>query len=211
MINLYCYIFGALPVNDFSFNITDNDLVIAADSGLNNIRKLNIIPQLIIGDFDSLGYKPEGDCVITHPVEKDDTDTLLAVKYAFEKGYKHFRIFGCIGGRLDHTFANIQTATYIAENGGTAVFYGESENFTVIKNNHIRFEKNNSGNISVFALKDSKNIDIEGLFFEMKNGDLSPSFPLGVSNKFINTEAIISTKNGTLLIIWENKNKLTGE
>ena len=202
---MYCYIFGALPVKAFNFKIKEDDLVIAADAGLNNAKKFNIEPDIIIGDFDSLGYKPNHKNIITHPVEKDDTDTLLAVKEGLKKGYKYFRIFGCIGGRLDHTFANIQTAAYITENAGKSVFYGDTENFTVIKNDKYEFKDDCSGNISVFALDKCYNINITGLYYEMVNGKLSPHFPLGVSNKFNKKNACISVEDGTLLIIWENQ------
>jgi len=202
---MYCYIFGAMPIGSFPFKIYEDDLVISADLGIMNTEKLNIEPDYIIGDFDSLGYVPKEKNTIIHPIEKDDTDTLLAVKLAFEKGYRNFRIFGCIGGRLDHTIANIQTASYITENGGTSVFFGEKENFSVIKNNSISFDKNCSGNISVFALENCENINITNLFYELKNGQLTPNFPLGVSNKFINKKSVVSVGNGKLLIIWENK------
>ncbi len=201
---MYCYIFGALPVNEFDFNIEDTDLVIAADAGINNTNKLNITPDIIIGDFDSLGYKPNHNNVIMHPIEKDDTDTMLAIKEALKRGYKSFRIVGCIGGRLDHTFANIQTAAFITENGGNAVFYGNEECFTVIKNDKFVFDSSFSGNISVFALDNCKKVNIKGLYYELNNGQLSPAFPLGVSNKFINQVGYVSVEDGTLLIIWQN-------
>lgn len=203
---MICYIFGALPVDNFNFKITEDDFVIAADSGLKNTDKFNITPDIIIGDFDSLGYKPESDNVIPYPIEKDDTDTLLAIKYALKLGYKNFRIFGCIGGRLDHTIANIQAAMYITENGGSSIFYGNTENFTIIKNSRFDFAEIYSGNVSVFALEESKKINIKGLFYEVENGELTPNFPLGVSNKFINKEASVSVKEGKLLLIWENDN-----
>ncbi len=202
---MYCYIFGAMPFNTFDFELTVNDLVIAADSGVINAEKLNISPDFIIGDFDSLGYTPTNANTIIHPVEKDDTDTMLAVKLGLEQGYKSFRVFGGIGGRLDHTVANIQTASYIAENGGNAVFYGSNENLTVIKNNQITFDKENKGNISIFALEDCINVNIKGLFYELSNGCLSENFPLGTSNKFINKDATISVEEGKLLIIWESQ------
>lgn len=194
-----------MPVKRFPYNINPDDLVIAADAGIKNLEKLNIKPDYIIGDFDSLGYKPMEENVITHPVEKDDTDTLLAVKYAFDLGYKNFRIFGCIGGRLDHTIGSIQTASYITENKGTTVFFGDNENFTVIKNNKISFTDNCKGNISVFALTNTKGVTINNLYYELQNGDLTPDFPLGVSNKFINKNAQISVSDGKLLIVWENQ------
>lgn len=202
---MYCYIFGAIPVNSFEFEIKENDIIIAADSGIINTQKFNIKPNYIIGDFDSLGYTPTDSNVIIHPIEKDDTDTMLAVKLGFENGFKNFRIFGGIGGRLDHTYANIQTATYIAEKGGKAVFYGAKENFTVIKNNQITFDKGYEGNISIFALEDCHNVNIKGTYYELENGFLSVNFPLGTSNKFNNQEATISVEQGKLLIIWDKQ------
>ena len=156
-----------MPVNSFDFKINENDIVIAADSGIINAKKFNIEPDYIIGDFDSLGYTPTNNNTIIHPVEKDDTDTMLAVKLGLEKGYKNFRILGGIGGRLDHTVANIQTASYIAENGGNAVFYGDNENLSVIKNSQMTFDKKNKGNISIFALENSKNVNIKGSYYEL--------------------------------------------
>ena len=204
---MYCYIFGAMPIISFDFKINEEDLVIAADAGILNPKKLGIEPDYIIGDFDSLGYTPDNTNTIIHPIEKDDTDTMLAVKLGFDKGFKSFRIFGGIGGRLDHTLANIQTASFITENGGNAVFYGTNESFTVIKNSKISFTENHKGNISIFALDNCKNVSINGLLYELENGNLTPDFPLGTSNKFINRAAEISIAEGKLLIIWENEDK----
>ncbi len=202
---MYCYIFGAIPIEKFPFDINTDDLVIAADAGIKNLEKLSIKPDYIIGDFDSLGYKPKEKNVISHPIEKADTDTLLAVKHAFKLGYNNFRIFGCIGGRLDHTIGSIQTAAFITEHNGTVVFFGDNENFTVINNNKISFSEDCKGNISVFALCNANGVTIKNLYYELKNEDLTPNFPLGVSNKFINKKANVSVRNGKLLIIWENK------
>lgn len=202
---MFCYIFGALPVEEFNFEILKEDLVIAADAGIKNAQHFGIIPDYIIGDFDSLGYTPTDKNTIIHPIEKDDTDTMLAVKSGLEKGYSNFRIFGGIGGRLDHSFANIQTACYIAENNGNAVFYGNNENFTVIKNNQITFHKESKGNLSIFALEECEDVNIKGAFYELENGRLSVNFPLGTSNKFNNKEVTISVGNGKLLIIWERQ------
>lgn len=202
---MYCYIFGAMPVEAFDYQINEKDIVIAADSGIINTQKFNIEPDFIIGDFDSLGYTPTNINTIIHPIEKDDTDTMLAVKLGIEKGYKNFRIWGCIGGRLDHTIANIQTASYIVDNGGNAIFFGDNENFTVIKNSRIDFDKSNNGNISIFALENCIDVNIEGLYYELKNGYLTSNYPLGTSNKFNNKDVTISVGYGKLLIIWENQ------
>ena len=204
---MYCYIFCALPIDSFNFKINEEDIVIVADSGVINAQKFNIKPNYIIGDFDSLGYTPTDSNTIVFPIEKDDTDTMLAVKLGIEKGYKNFRIFGGIGGRLDHTYANIQTASYVAENGGNAIFYGYNENLTVIKNNTITFKEVNKGNLSIFALEDCRNVNIKGAYYELDNGSLSINYPLGTSNKFNGKEASISVEDGKILIIWEREGK----
>lgn len=204
-----CYIFGALDIaTDKSlFLKNDKDIIIAADKGLNTLEKLGIIPDLIIGDFDSLGFIPSGNNIIKHPVIKDDTDTMLSVKTALNMGYKYFEVYGCIGGRLDHTLANIQTASFVAENNGVAVFYDDKNNtaLTVIKDNSITFSNECKGKISAFSLSDkSTGVTEKGLFYELENDTLTNSFPLGVSNEFIGKDAVISVKKGELCIIWDN-------
>lgn len=203
-----CYIFGALDIatENISVNKRDNDIVIAADSGLKTLEKLNIKPDLIIGDFDSLGYIPEGNNIIKHPEIKDDTDTMLSIKKAMDMGYNFFEIYGCLGGRLDHTFANIQSAAYIAENNGAAIFYDEKNKtaLTIIKNTSISFSSECNGNISVFSVSDnSVGVTEKGLFYELTDAVLTSDFPLGVSNKFLGKNALISVKKGKLCIIWD--------
>ncbi|MBE6751703.1 MAG: thiamine diphosphokinase [Ruminococcaceae bacterium] len=199
-----CYIFGALDCSITDFNPNENDLIIAADGGYSTLTKLNIKPDLVVGDFDSLGEVPENENFIKHPVKKDDTDTLLAVKIGLEKGYKTFIIYGAIGGRLDHTVATIQTATFVAENGGIAYICDNNHTVTAIKNSSIKFKKTAKGYVSVFALSGiAKGVTIKGLLYELDNAEISPDFPLGVSNEFIGRDSEISIKDGILTIIYE--------
>ena len=199
-----CYIFGALDCSITDFNPNENDLIIAADGGYSTLKKLNIKPDLVVGDFDSLGEVPENENIIKHPVKKDDTDTLLAVKIGLEKGYKTFIIYGAIGGRLDHTVATIQTATFVAENGGIAYICDDNHTVTAIKNSSIKFKKTAKGYVSVFALSGiAKGVTIKGLLYELDNAEISPDFPLGVSNEFIGRDSEISVKDGILTIIYE--------
>lgn len=199
-----CYIFGALDCSITDFKPNENDLIIAADGGYSTLTKLNIKPDLVVGDFDSLGEVPENENIIKHPVKKDDTDTLLAVKIGLEKGYKTFIIYGAIGGRLDHTVATIQTATFVAENGGIAYIYDGNHTVTAIKNSSIKFKDTAKGYISVFALSGiAKGVTIKGLLYELDNAEISPTFPIGVSNEFLGKESEISVKDGILTIIYE--------
>lgn len=201
-----CYIFGSLNVSDFDFTINNDDLVIAADAGLKNTDKLNITADYIVGDFDSLEFTPKGENVIKHPVKKDETDTILAVNIALEKGYKDFIIYGCLGGRLDQTIASIQTASYIVENGANAVFIDDETYLTVIKNNKIQFTDTNKGVISVFAYSGTAfGVCEQNLLYELNDAELTPDYPLGVSNEFVGKNATVSVKYGKLCIIWNGK------
>ena len=204
-----CYIFGALDCSVTDFNPHESDLIIAADGGYSTLTKLNIKPDLVVGDFDSLGSIPENENVVKHPVKKDDTDTLLAVKIGLEKGYKTFIIYGAIGGRLDHTVATIQTAAFVAENGGIAYICDDNHTVTAIKNSSIKFKDTAKGYISVFALSGiAKGVTIKGLLYELDNAEISPDFPLGVSNEFIGRDSEISVTDGVLTIIFEGNKDL---
>ena len=103
-----CLIFCAAEFDEPVCPIAADDYILAADGGLRHLQKLQLAPHGIIGDFDSLGYVPEGAQVF--PVEKDDTDAMLAAKKGLELGYKEFIFYGSLDGpRLDHTVSNFQT------------------------------------------------------------------------------------------------------
>ena len=111
-----CVIFCAGGFSSLIRQPEETDYILAADGGLMHLRQLKMIPQGIIGDFDSLGYIPRGADVF--PVEKDDTDSMLAVRKGLELGYRNFELYGALDGpRLDHTIANLQTLYFLAEHG----------------------------------------------------------------------------------------------
>lgn len=189
-----------------SFTPSCDDLIIAADGGYKTLKKMNIKPHLVVGDFDSLGEIPENETIIKHPVQKDDTDTLLAVKTGFNKGYKRFVIYGALGGRLDQTVATLQTASFIAENGGFPLICDPIYTVTAIKNSAINFKSTAMGIISVFALNGKcSGVTIDGLFYTLSDYEITSEFPIGVSNEFIGKESKIAVKNGILTIIFEGK------
>jgi len=204
-----CYIFGAAEGLPENFTKQNGDLLIAADAGLLHLERLNISPEIILGDFDSLGNVPQCGEVIQHPVKKDDTDTMLAVKTGFERGYKNFVLYGCTGKRLDHTLANLQTLNYIAEKGGNGYLCGDGFTATALKNGKINFTEKAKGNISVFSsVTKSKGVNIKGLLYELKDAEIEFNFPLGVSNEFIGKPSEIEVKDGTVIIIWSGDTKL---
>lgn len=161
-----------------------------------------------MGDFDSIETLPENRNIIRYPVKKDDTDTFLAYKLAMERGYKNFVIFGGVGGRLDHTIANLQLLLNVAKNGGRAFLVGNNTVCSTIINSKLVFSKNFHGNISVFAQGEiANNVKIQGLKYCAENICLIPEFPLGVSNEFIGEWAEVSVEKGSLLIVWNEKLK----
>ncbi len=199
-----CYIIGAGDVS--ALPIPQDAFVICADGGLSSARRFGVTPDLIVGDFDSLGSVPRGSNVVKHPVEKDETDSFLALRLGLERGCDSFVFFGCLGGRLDHTLANIQHLQYLAERGARGVLVGEHETLTVIKNGSLRFPADQTGGISVFSLSNSsEGVIIKGLHYEAENVTLTNSFPLGVSNRFESREAEVSVKNGVLLVVVRDK------
>ena len=201
-----CIIFCAGGFEKPVQNIDDTDYLLAADGGLVHLQKLGLTPDGIIGDFDSLGYVPQGAQVF--PVEKDDTDSMLAVRKGLELGYRRFVLYGALDGpRLDHTVANLQTLLFLAEQGATGHLAGLTHMVTVVKNGTLCFPKTARGILSLFCLgEEARGITLTGLKYPLENGCLRSSFPLGVSNHFTGAEALVEVKDGTLLAISDVQN-----
>lgn len=197
-----CVIFCAAGFDGLMDPIASEDFVIAADGGLNYTKALGLTPQAIIGDFDSLHYIPTGAEV--YPVEKDDTDSMLAVKLGLKKGYRRFVIYGGLDGeRLDHTVANYQTLQYLAQRDARGILVGRDFCATVIRDGALAFSGGTAGDISVFCMgPDATGVTIEGLYYTLRNGTLTSGFPLGVSNHFTGAPAKIEVARGFLLILW---------
>ncbi len=198
-----CLIFCAGGFAGLLEPLGPDDYIIAADGGLVYTEALGVTPDLILGDFDSLGYVPEGSQVF--PVEKDDTDAMLAVKKGLELGYTDFLLYGSLDGpRLDHSIANFQTLQYLADRGAMGMLVGKTQIVTVVKNGKIAFPAEKAGIISVFCMGvDAHGVTIKGLKYTLENGTLTAGFPLGISNHFIGQEAEISVENGSLLVIYD--------
>ena len=200
-----CVIFCAAECDGLARPIGQDAFVIAADGGLRHTDRLGIVPDAVLGDFDSLGYTPSGANVF--PVEKDDTDAMLAVRLGLRQGCGEFLLYGSLDGpRLDHTVANFQTLQFLVDHGAVGHLVGNTPMATVVKNGSIFFPAGLSGTISVFCMgPDAVGVTEKGLFYGLENGTLSSGFPLGVSNHFTGEAAEISVKNGSLLVLWERK------
>ena len=203
-----CVIFGAAEFDVLLLPVGENDLVIAADGGLEHTGKLGLTPNMILGDFDSLGYVPEGAQV--YPVEKDDTDSMLAVRMGLEMGFRRFVLYGALDGpRVDHTLANFQTLLYLAEHGARGYLVGKNQTVTALRNETLRFPAGFSGTVSVFCLgSDAQGVTLRGLHYGLEKGTLTSHFPLGVSNHFTGEVASVTVEDGSLLVIFDSGNGL---
>lgn len=207
-----CVIAGAAAIEEHDFLQYYNNLlqgkrdflVIGADRGYAFLYNHGIDADLIVGDFDSLGVIPEGRNVITHPVMKDDTDMLLAIKEGLKQGCTFFAIFGGLGGRPDHTFANIQSLAYLREHGARGILFGEIMHMTTIRNEELCFEQSFAGMLSIFVLGEkAEGVNLRQLKYELENASLSSHIPLGISNEFIGKTGTIQVLQGELLVMWD--------
>ena len=196
-----CYIVGASPVCA-TFTPDESDLVIAADGGWQTLERMGIRPSLAVGDFDS-SPAPTDIPIVRHPKEKDDSDTVLAVKEGIARGYEYFLLYGCTGGRPDHYFATVQTLYHIAREGFHGFLVGDGMISTVIVNRSLQFSP--SGTVSVFSLtNESRGVSIDGLRYGLCDATLTNDIPLGLSNEGDGAPARISVRDGALYVMWES-------
>ena len=210
--------------------------VYAADKGIIYAHKMGIVPDAVIGDFDSLsdyinltsslddhesisvnkylniaqnvvdslfGERSKNIKILTHPVKKDDTDTMLAIKAALDDGANEIYIICALGGRTDHTFANIQSLNYIASHNAIGHIYSKDEHLSILKGPFSETIARKEGySLSLYSISDiSKGLTIKGTLYEVDNIDLTNSFPLAYGNKITENKARISLSEGNLLII----------
>lgn len=198
-----CYIVGAGECKKLDFTKKDGDIVIAADGGYKYLQRAGIKPDIVIGDFDSLGKAPEGEKIIRLKPEKDVTDTYAAVSEGIKCGYSRFNIYGASGGRIEHTLANIQLIASLAEKNMQASIFDGSTVITAITAKALRFDSAYNGYISIFAHSDKcTGVCLRGLKYPLENAELSNLFPLGVSNEFLGVESEIVIGNGTAIIVY---------
>lgn len=202
-----CHVIGAGEFWKQAFQPRPGDYIIAADAGYCHLEATGYRPDLVLGDFDSLDRIPDHPHVLRLPVEKDDTDTLYAVKVGMELGYRRFALHGALGGpRLDHTLGNLQTLAYLTRRGCRGWILGPEDTvITVVHNGSLAFSAEQKGVLSVFCMgSQAEGVTLTGLKYPMEGGVLTCDFPLGVSNEFTGLPALIEVKRGTLLVLWHD-------
>lgn len=199
-----CYIVGAGEDYGLDFVPGAEDYVIAADGGYDRLLRAGIVPQLVIGDFDSLGRIPQAEHVLTLPREKDVTDTWAAIEQGKARGYRTFLLYGCTGGRIEHTLANIQTLMALAEANMTGVLVDQHQLITAMGPGTRAFPPSARGYVSVFAASDRcSGVWLRGLKYELSGGTLTNRFPLGVSNEFQGIPSSVTVGEGVAILVFD--------
>ena len=203
-----CYIVGAMSLTpDLRPYPVQGDYVIAADRGFDSLVAYGVRPDLAVGDFDSLGHRPNHPNVIQLPAEKDDTDMVYALRKGIDLGYRRFILLGGVGGRLEHTLGNLQLLDWLALHGAQGFLAGEKTAATCLRDGKsISFPPSMTGYLSVLCNSGTaEGVTLSGLKYPLEDYTLTGSFPLGVSNQFLGVEAAVSVEKGSLLLIWEDK------
>lgn len=190
-------------------NLNPPDFIICADAGVNLCVEAGFSPNVIIGDFDSCPEpKIHNNCKkIRYPSRKDDTDSMLAIKYCIEKGFDNIIIFGGLGARIDHTLANIQALLFAMEHGANAKLVSRDCEISMLAGGKYCFEKSDCEEyFSVFSFSPAvTGLNLLGFEYNGSNINLSQDFPLGISNEIKCGKAYLSFENGLLLVVRQRK------
>lgn len=185
----------------------EGDLVIAADAGYLTAKKMGITPDILLGDFDTLGEEniPDGVECLRVPAEKNDTDTQLAVKVAIERGAKEIAIVGGLGGRIDHTLSTLAILEDLwerKENRISAILTDGKNRVRFIRNSGIILLRSQYRYFSLIAADEKiKGIILDGCKYPLKNGQLSRRDQWAVSNEITGNCALVEVKRGGAWVI----------
>ena len=183
--------------------VSSDDFVIACDKGYEYARRSGIVPDLLVGDFDSYdGNVCDGVRVQKYKKEKDDTDTMIAFRFAVENGFDEIYMYCALGGRLDHTFANLQSAAYAVKNGVFVKITDSVTELYFISHSKLRITEKKGFSLSLFSVTDKcTDVSISGAKYPLHGATLTNTYPIGVSNEWENGFADVSVGEGILMIM----------
>ena len=182
--------------------LSDGDYIVFCDSGLKHMDRLAVMPSLIVGDFDSHDNPHLDIETIVLPCEKDDTDTMFAVKEAIKRGYSEFLLIGVVGARLDHTLGNVYILEYLDELGIKGKIIDDYSEMELVSTAPAHVDDS----FAFFSLINitgiARVITIENAKYPLNNGEITCSYQYGVSNEVLpGKRAKISVNEGKLLLI----------
>lgn len=200
-----CVIVGGADISNYSFirqTLRADDYVIFCDSGLKHLAQLQVQPGLIVGDFDSHENPHLAVETIVLPCEKDDTDTVYAMKEALKRGYDDFLLIGVIGGRLDHTLGNVSMLLYLDAHGKTACIMDDYSEMQIVSKQPAYIEDKYAYFSLLNITGTAKGIDIENAKYPLQDGEITCEYQYGVSNEVLpGKTAKVSVREGKLLLI----------
>ena len=209
--NTRCVIISASPELNSDFlktHIKPEDYVICADGGADKLIPIGIVPDLIIGDFDSSqNYKYfKKSEIVTLEVQKDDTDTMHCAAEAVKRGFKNIVFFGVTGGRIDHTLANLSVLLYLKNNGAEGKIIDEFNEISLLNQggNVIENVKWKTVSVMPFACF-TATLSYKGMFYPLENKSVDIDFPYTISNIAVENNIEVFLHSGTALLIIVNK------
>lgn len=182
-------------------------MIICADGGGAHARRLGLVPDILIGDLDSIlaadldFFKIAGVEIIKFKREKDMSDSELAVNTALDRGCRKIALLGALGTRIDHSLANILLLKKLLDKGITGIVANEHNEITIIKD-RIILNRDINARVSLLALSETVEVvSVTGLYYPLCNDTLKVGSSFGISNEFTADTAEITVKDGILLVI----------
>lgn len=200
-----CVIIGGADIGNYEpirSRLCKDDFMVYCDSGLKHMETLQAKPNLIVGDFDSHENPHLNVETIVLPCEKDDTDTVFAVKEAVKRGFDDFLLIGVVGARLDHTLGNVSILLYLHSLGKKAVILDDYSEMEIVSEQPVSIPDS----YAYFSLLNisgcAKEITIQGAKYPLENGEITCEYQYGISNEILQRQtAIVSVSKGKLLLI----------
>lgn len=209
-----CVIVGGADIGNYGFvreTLLPDDYIIFCDSGLKHLAALQVKPSLIVGDFDS-HENPHLDMeTIVLPCEKDDTDTVYAMKEAIKRGFDSFLLIGVVGGRLDHTLGNISMLLYLDSLGKKGIIIDDYSEMEIISSSPAFI----NDRYAFFSLLNvtgcAKGISIQNAKYPLDDGEITCEYQYGISNEVIpGKTAMVSVREGKLLLVKDRRTQPCG-
>lgn len=195
-----------------SLKLGEEDCLIVVDGALEVTHALGLLPDYIVGDFDTVNQvllgQYEESRILRHLPEKDQTDTELAVETAFLHGYKKLKLFGAVGSRLDHSLANIFFLEQIRKQQAEAVIYNENNCLYLREQSFVVKKEEQYGNyVSLLPLTECvKDVTLSGFKYSLNHRTFYRDSTLGISNEIVDEEAVVSFSDGVFIVV-ESKDK----
>ena len=200
-----CVIVGGADINNYDYirgRLCADDYIVFCDSGLRHLEPLQVKPSLIVGDFDSHDNPYLDVETIVLPCEKDDTDTVFAVKEAIKRGFDYFLLIGVVGARLDHTLGNVSILLYLDSIGKKGIVIDDYSEMEIVSNEPAYIEDSYAFFSLLNVSGTAKGITIENAKYLLNNAEITCEYQYGVSNEVLpGKTAKVSILEGKLLLI----------